>query len=148
MVYHNYIVELTTSVQQAASPSAVPAPAFDPASRTSMERFVRRRLKLIKNILLWRRQSPNEARELITRIVNDVLRPVLERAWDGGGREMALRVSVSLPPEILRSCPGHRGGRSYDPARSRQFTTYRTYTAAILAMHGLPWCHMKPNNFP
>jgi len=58
-----------------------------------MERFTRRRLKLVKNILLLRRQSPNEARELITRIVNDVLRPVLERAWDGGGREMASRVS-------------------------------------------------------
>jgi GC-rich sequence DNA-binding factor len=58
-----------------------------------MERFTRRRLKLVKNVLLLRRQSPNEARELITRIVNDVLRPVLERAWDGGGREMALKVS-------------------------------------------------------
>jgi len=58
-----------------------------------MERFTRRRLKLVKNILLLRRQSPNEARELITRIVNDVLRPVLERAWDGGGREMGLKVS-------------------------------------------------------
>lgn len=57
-----------------------------------MERFTRRRVKLIKNILLLRRQSPNEARELITRIVNDVIRPVTERAWDGGGREMALRV--------------------------------------------------------
>jgi hypothetical protein len=57
-----------------------------------MERFTRRRLKLVKNILLIRRQSPNEARELITRIVNDVLRPVLERTWDGGGREMALKV--------------------------------------------------------
>jgi GC-rich sequence DNA-binding factor len=58
-----------------------------------MERYTRRRLKLVKNILLLTRQSPNEARELITRIVNDVLRPVLERAWDGGGREMGLKVS-------------------------------------------------------
>jgi len=94
MVYHNHIVELAAFVQQAASPSAIPAPAFDPASRTSMERFVRRRLKLVKNILLMRRQSPNEARELITRIVNDVLRPILEKAWDGGGREMALKVNI------------------------------------------------------
>jgi GC-rich sequence DNA-binding factor len=93
MVFHKLIVELATSVQQAASPSAIPAPAFDPASRTSMERYTRRRLKLVKNILLLRRQSPNEARELITRIVNDVLRPVLEQAWDGGGREMGLKVS-------------------------------------------------------
>jgi GC-rich sequence DNA-binding factor len=92
MVYHNHITDLVASVQQAASPSAIPAPAFDPASRTSMERFVRRRLKLVKNILLMRRQSPNEARELITRIVNDVLRPVLEKAWGGGGREMGLKV--------------------------------------------------------
>jgi len=61
-----------------------------------MERFTRRRLKLVKNILLLRRQSPNEARELITRIVNDVLRPVLERAWDGGGREMGLKVSHTV----------------------------------------------------
>jgi len=92
MVFHDHIIELAASVGQAASPSAIPAPASDPRSRVSMERFTRRRLKLIKNILLLRRQSPNEARELITRIVSEVLRPVLERAWDGGGREMALKV--------------------------------------------------------
>lgn len=96
MVYHNHIVDLASSVQQAAAPTAIPPPAFDPASRSSMERFVRRRLKLVKNILLWRRHSMNEARELITRIVNDVLRPVMERAWDGGGREMSLKVCFML----------------------------------------------------
>jgi len=66
-----------------------------------MERFTRRRLKLVKNILLLRRQSPNEARELITRIVNDDLRPVLERAWDSGGREMGLKVSHTVNVIIL-----------------------------------------------
>jgi GC-rich sequence DNA-binding factor len=100
MVYHHHIVDLAASVQQAAAPTAIPPPAFDPASRTSMERFVRRRLKLIKNILLWRRQSMNEARELITRIVNDVLRPVMERAWDGGGRDMALKVRFFHPSSM------------------------------------------------
>lgn len=92
MVYHNHIVELITIVQEASLPAATPPPAFDPASRTSMERFVRRRLKLIKNILLWRRHSPNEARELVTRVVNDIIRPVLEKAWDGGGQDMVPKV--------------------------------------------------------
>lgn len=101
MVYHNHIVELSTSVAQAGSPSAIPPPAFDPASRTSMERFVRRRLKLIKNILLWRRQSPNEVRELVNRLVTEVLRPVLERAWDGGGQDMVQKVSHG-PSDLSR----------------------------------------------
>lgn len=101
MVYHHHIMDLARSVQEGASPTAVAPPAFDPASRTSMERFVRRRLKLVKNILLWRRYSMHEARELITRIVNDVLRPVMERAWDGGGRDMALKVRVILHNQYL-----------------------------------------------
>lgn len=93
MVYHNHIVELVTMVQAASLPSATQPPAFDPASRTSMERFVRRRLKLIRNMLLWRRHSPNEVRELVTRTVNDVVRPVLEKAWDGGGQDMVTKAS-------------------------------------------------------
>ena len=93
MVYHNHILELVTMVQQASLPTATQPPAFDPSSRTSMERFVRRRLKLIKNILLWRRHSPNEVRELVTRIINDIVRPVVEKAWDGGGQDMVPKVS-------------------------------------------------------
>lgn len=94
MVYHNHIIELIGMIQQASLPTATQPPAFDPASRTSMARFVRRRLKLIKNILLWRQHSPNEVRELVTRIVQDIVRPVLEKAWDGGGQDMVARVSA------------------------------------------------------
>lgn len=103
MVYHNHILELGSAIQEASLPTATAPPAFDPATRIAMERFVRRRLKLIRNILLWRRQSPNEVRELVNRIINDLVRPVLEKTWDGGGQDMVPRVSLHVSfPSVRR----------------------------------------------
>ena len=77
------------------SPTSIPPPAFDPASRPAMERYVRRQMKLLRNILLWRREAPEEIRELVSRLVGDCLRPVLGSCWDGGGQEMAAKVGDS-----------------------------------------------------
>jgi GC-rich sequence DNA-binding factor len=45
-------------------------------------------------MLLWRRQVPGEIRELVNRLVSEVVRPILERSWSGGGKEMAEKVSL------------------------------------------------------
>lgn len=58
-----------------------------------MERYVRRRTKLLRNMVLWRREAPQEVREFVTRLVGEVLRPALGRNWGGGGQEMAAMAS-------------------------------------------------------
>jgi GC-rich sequence DNA-binding factor len=56
-----------------------------------MQCFVRRRLKLIRNLLLWRRIVPSVP-DLIARVVSLVLRPIFVRTWERGGEDMAKKV--------------------------------------------------------
>ncbi|OCF37062.1 GC-rich sequence DNA-binding factor [Kwoniella heveanensis BCC8398] len=104
-VYHSHLLELSGTISASTAPNAIPPPAFDPASRPAMERFVRRRIKLLKNMTLWRREAPQEIRELVIRLVGEVLRPALGRTWEGGGKEMAAKVlAVStglLSPDLV-----------------------------------------------
>ncbi|WVF68661.1 hypothetical protein IAT40_003432 [Kwoniella sp. CBS 6097] len=104
-VYHSHLLDLSTTISAATAYGAIPPPAFDPASRPAMERFVRRRIKLIKNMTLWRREAPQEIRESVIRLVEEVLRPVLSRTWEGGGKEMAAKVLAAstglLSPDLV-----------------------------------------------
>jgi GC-rich sequence DNA-binding factor len=91
-VYHNTLLSLSASIIACTIPTSLPPPAFDPASRPAMERYLSKRMKLLRNILLWRREAPQEVRELVTRLVAEVFRPILSRTWGGGGREMGAKV--------------------------------------------------------
>ena len=93
-VYHNHILSLISTINAVTAPDASPPSAFDPASRPALQRFIRKRIKLVRNIMLWRRQAPEEVRELVNLVVGNVLRPLLERCWGSGGQEMAPKVSV------------------------------------------------------
>ena len=95
-VYHTHLLELNSSISSLTFPNSVPPPAFDPASRPAMERYVRRRVKLLQNMLLWKREAPQEIDKLVMRLVGEVLKPVLGRCWGGGGQEMAAKVSCGL----------------------------------------------------
>ena len=92
-VFNTTIVDLATAVGVSMGQNAIPPPGFNPEARVALGRFVRKRVKLIKNVLLWRREAFMEVREYVNRIVGEVLRPVLERQWEGGGRELAQEVS-------------------------------------------------------
>ncbi|ORY34945.1 nineteen complex-related protein 2-domain-containing protein [Naematelia encephala] len=113
LVFHNHLLELSQAIAGCTSPSAQPPPAFDPASRTAMQRYIRRRIKLLRNIMIWRRQAQQEVTELVTRLVGEVIRPILARTWEGGGQELASQVLSAagniLPPDLaafLRTGPG------------------------------------------
>lgn len=60
-----------------------------------MQRFIRRRIKLLRNILLWRRENLSEVKVLLNRLIGDVIRPAVHRSWTGGGKEMAAQVRQS-----------------------------------------------------
>lgn len=91
-VFQAHIFELASAVAGAAGPAAIKAPPYNPAARSAMFRFVRRRLKLIRNLLLWKRTAPGEVQDLIARIISVVLRPVVARTWEGGGEDIAQKV--------------------------------------------------------
>lgn len=74
-------------------PGSIPPPPYNPAARSAMQRFVRRRIKLLRNLLLWRRISSDEVQDLIARYVN-LLRGPLAKTWEGGGDDMAQKVSL------------------------------------------------------
>jgi len=93
-VYHTHLLELSASINGLTSNDARPSPSFDPGSRIAMGRYTRRRMKLLKNMLVWRRQAPGEVGELAGRLVGEVLRPILGRSWEGGGKEMAMKVGL------------------------------------------------------
>lgn len=95
-VFQSHVFELASAVAGAAGPAATKAPPYNPAARSAMFRYVRRRLKLIRNLQLWRRTAPAEVQDLIARIVSVVLRPVLARTWEGGGEDMARKVGIML----------------------------------------------------
>ena len=88
---------LTALVMSCLTYDAIPPPAFDPASRTSMQRFVRKSQKLLRIMSLWRRSSPVQIQDLVDQLVGEALKPVLGRTWDGGGKEMAGQVSLPAP---------------------------------------------------
>ena len=95
-MYHEEVVALTATISGCLVSDAIPPPAFDPASRPALPRYVRRRIKLLRNMLLWRSYAASEVKELAVRLVTDVIRPVLERNWDSGGREIGMKVNSSL----------------------------------------------------
>ncbi|WWD04119.1 hypothetical protein V865_002185 [Kwoniella europaea PYCC6329] len=114
-VYHEHLLSLSSTVSSTLAPGSIPPPAFDPASRTAMERYIARRIKLIKNMASWRREAPLETRELVIRLVGEVIRPILGKTWDGGGKEMASKVLTAatglLSPDLvgwLQQGPGSR----------------------------------------
>jgi GC-rich sequence DNA-binding factor len=92
-VFAEEVTRQTGQIADCLATGAIPPPSFDPASREALGRFVRRRLKLIRNLLMWKREAAREVGEITSRIVGEVLRPVLERQWGGGGRELAQTVS-------------------------------------------------------
>lgn len=96
-VYQSHIFELAGAVAAAGGPVATRAPPYNPAARSAMQRFVRRRIKLLTNLQQWRRAAPTEVADLVARVVSVVLRPVLAKTWaEGGGDEMGAKVSYQV----------------------------------------------------
>ncbi|OXG25371.1 GC-rich sequence DNA-binding factor [Cryptococcus neoformans Ze90-1] len=104
-VFHSHLLELSSAIAAVTASNAIPPPAFNPASRSALIRFIHRRIKLLKNILLWKREAPQEVRGLVMRLIGEILRPVLSRSWDSGGKELAQEIlsvaTGSLSPDLV-----------------------------------------------
>ena len=95
-IFHEHLLDLASQVSACMSGDAVPPPAAHPDSSAALRRFVHRRVKLLKNMLLWSREAPTEIREFINRLASEILRPILERNWEGEGGTLGQLVGVPL----------------------------------------------------
>jgi GC-rich sequence DNA-binding factor len=69
-------------------------PQFDPEAIPARQRFLARRIKLLKNILRWRKYTGEKLGigELATRLVSGCILPVAESGWEVGGEEAVRKV--------------------------------------------------------
>lgn len=70
-------------------------PAFDPQAPPARRRFLARRLKLLRNLVRWRKYSGERfgVGELVTQLLRDCMLPIAESGWEVGGEDIMRKVS-------------------------------------------------------
>ncbi|KAG6905475.1 hypothetical protein DXG01_002492 [Tephrocybe rancida] len=78
-------------------------PAFDPEAIPARRRFLARRVKLLSNMLRWRKHTGERygIGALIARLVEHAMIDVAESGWEVGGEDMARTVVTLLPAELI-----------------------------------------------
>jgi len=78
---------------------------FDPQSIPARRRFMVRQLKLLVNLITWRRLASDalelEIDDVIKRFINEVLTPVANTGWEVGGEEMLQKAKGALPRDLI-----------------------------------------------
>lgn len=72
------------------------APAFDPETIPVRRRFLARRVKLLQNLLRWRKHTGERfgVGALTTRLVDGCIVDVAQYGWEAGGDEFARQVRI------------------------------------------------------
>lgn len=80
-------------------------PPFSPDGIPARKRFLTRRIKLVQNLVRWRKYTKDRFNigELATRLLIRCFVPVAESGWDVGGQECVRKASIGdlLSPLIL-----------------------------------------------
>ncbi|EJD50811.1 hypothetical protein AURDEDRAFT_143230 [Auricularia subglabra TFB-10046 SS5] len=89
-------------VQQCVNGNAR-VPAFDPQAPPARRRFLARRLKLLRNVVRWRKYTGEKfgVGELATQILRECMLPVAESGWDVGGEDIMRKAIAGLPGELV-----------------------------------------------
>lgn len=76
--------------------SVAAGPSFNPEIIPARRRFLARRVKLLVNLLRWRKFMGDHhgVGLLITRIVDDCVLKAAESGWDVGGEDIAKKVCI------------------------------------------------------
>ncbi len=77
--------------------------AFNPESIPARRRFLVRRVKLLRNLIRWRKHTGERfgVGQSITRLVDGPLLSIAETGWDVGGEEIMKQVSVSSASRLI-----------------------------------------------
>lgn len=94
-VYTVFLSEVSATEALITSYLSSSNPPFDPSAFPARKRFLARRIKLVQNILRWRKYTAERfgIGELTTRILIRCIAPVAERGWDVGGEESMRKAS-------------------------------------------------------
>ncbi|PPQ72250.1 hypothetical protein CVT26_006977, partial [Gymnopilus dilepis] len=78
-------------------------PGFNPLAIPSRRRFLNRNVKLLKNLLRWRKYGKERfgLGGLVTRLVERSILVVAETGWEAGGEETMRTVVRMLPDELV-----------------------------------------------
>ncbi len=71
---------------------------FDPQSISARRRFMVRQLKLLINLIAWRRLASDvpelEVDDIVKRLINEIMTPVANTGWEVGGEELLQKVNI------------------------------------------------------
>lgn len=79
-------------------------PNFDPESIPARRRFLARRYRLLRSLVWWRRYAGDRGGsvvELVGRLVEGVMLPIMESGWDVGGEDYARKIAQALPGDLV-----------------------------------------------
>ncbi|KAF5389187.1 hypothetical protein D9757_003414 [Collybiopsis confluens] len=77
--------------------------AFDPEAISARNRFLATQLKLVSNLLRWRKSTGElfGVGQLILRIVDGAMLNIADGGWDVGGEEAIKKLAALLPGDLL-----------------------------------------------
>lgn len=106
-VFREAVVSTQTLLAPSLGPTNPGAP-FDPQSLDARRRFLARRLKVLTNLLKWRKYTGERfgLGEHATLLVRRCIFPVAERGWEVGGEEI-LRKVCPFCSDPCSSVPDH-----------------------------------------
>ncbi|KAG9315745.1 GCFC-domain-containing protein [Chiua virens] len=78
---------------------------FDPEMVPSRQRLLSRAVKLLENMLRWRKYAGDKhaVGKLCAQLINDYIFPIAETGWEVGGERKVRQVMALLPPELASS---------------------------------------------
>ncbi|KAF8073909.1 nineteen complex-related protein 2-domain-containing protein [Lyophyllum atratum] len=79
------------------------APGFDPEAIPARRRFLARRVKLLRNLLRWRKHTGERygAGALAKRLAESCLLDVAASGWEVGGEDIARTTATMLPDDLI-----------------------------------------------
>ena len=106
-VFHDAVISTQALLAPSLGPTNPGAP-FDPQSLPARRRFLMRRLKLLENLIRWRKYTGERVGigELASKLINTCILAVAEKGWEMGGEDALRKVSrtfVSLGSLLTRT---------------------------------------------
>jgi GC-rich sequence DNA-binding factor len=80
-------------------------PPFDPEAAPARQRLLSRAVKLLENMLRWRKYTGDRhaVGRLCARLVNECILPIAESGWEVGGEGKVRQAIAILPQELTSS---------------------------------------------
>ncbi|KZO96889.1 hypothetical protein CALVIDRAFT_549520 [Calocera viscosa TUFC12733] len=100
-VLHTFTNEITESLTMIVPLLAEGGKAtFDPSAIPARKRYLTRRLKLLSNLVAWRKYAGGGDVD-IDRLLGQVMTPIGVAGWEAGGEEVLRRAAAMVPSQLV-----------------------------------------------